>query len=313
MPSLRRSLATAFLALSAFAASGALDVPALAEPPARASARQERPERVSARERSRRRAAAARARRARLARQRRAAAARRAEARAAREEAATLEPTAVSDVAAPGDVAAAPASPAATPLPAGAPVPDPASLSDESCRALLDAHGVRYRRVGSDELPLIVLEGPIGGIEIAFVGRNRVHAQLDCRVAAAILAWAPDLRAASVRRIRHLSIHRPGATVESTGRPSGHSAGLAMDVRYLDLDDGRTLDVLVDWGDRTRDASPCPAEAHASDPSTVIRTLVCGAVARDLFETVITPHHDEPHQNHVHVEVVPDVTWRFVR
>lgn len=272
-------------------------------------AAQARPRQSKAsRARTRKRTAAARARRARVARQRRAQATRRArDRRAAAREAAGSE-----------DVAIQPAEADATtvtvaPSRADATVPDPASLSDESCLELLAAHGVRYRRVRSSELPLIVLEGPVAGIEIDFVGRNRLHAQLDCRVAAAVLAWAPMLRAASVRRIRHLSIHRPGATVETTGRVSGHSAGLAMDVRYLDLDDGRSLDVLVDWGDRTRDATPCPADAHAADPSTVIRALVCGAVERDIFETVITPHHDEPHQNHVHVEIVPGVAWRFVR
>jgi hypothetical protein len=199
---------------------------------------------------------------------------------------------------------------------AGTPaLPDPASLEPTACFALLDAHGVRYRRARGDDGAdgYITLEGPIAGITIEFVGRNAVHARMDCRVAEAILAWAPDLRALGVHRLRHLSIFRPGAVVQTTGRPSGHAGALAMDVRYFDFDDGRTLDVLADWGDRTHDADPCPAELYAErDPSPEIRALVCAAVERGLFRTVITPHHDDPHQNHVHLEVVPGVDWRFI-
>ncbi len=211
-------------------------------------------------------------------------------------------------------------SPARVELPdlpvAGTPaLPDPASLEADACFALLDQHGVRYRRVRGDEAAegYLTLDGPIAGIEVEFVGRSAVHARMDCRVAEAILAWAPDLRALGVHRLRHLSIYRPGAVVETTGRPSGHAGALAMDLRYFDFDDGRTLDVLADWGDRTHDADPCPAELYAErDPSPEIRALICAAVERGLFLTVITPHHDDPHQNHVHLEVVPGVDWRFV-
>jgi hypothetical protein len=27
---------------------------------------------------------------------------------------------------------------------------------------------------------------------------------------------------------------------------------------------------------------------------------------------VLTPHHDRAHQNHVHLELVPDVDWTYV-
>jgi hypothetical protein len=28
---------------------------------------------------------------------------------------------------------------------------------------------------------------------------------------------------------------------------------------------------------------------------------------------VVTPHHDDAHANHVHLEVVPDVPWTWIR
>jgi hypothetical protein len=221
----------------------------------------------------------------------------------------------------PPPAATAPAEPppqARAPLPA-LPVaderhlPSPASLEAEACFALLDANDVRYHRApeeGHDAL--LALDGPIAGVDVAFVGRDRAHALMDCRVAAALLLWAPDLRALGVRGLRHLSVYRRGAVVATTGRPSGHAGALAIDLRYLDFDDGHTLDVLADWGDRTHDAAPCPADRYPDDASPAIRALVCAAVARDAFQTVITPHHNQAHQNHVHLEVVPGVDWRFV-
>jgi hypothetical protein len=44
----------------------------------------------------------------------------------------------------------------------------------------------------------------------------------------------------------------------------------------------------------------------------LLRKVVCDAVERDLFQVVITPHHDRAHQNHVHLELVPEVDWSYV-
>lgn len=43
-----------------------------------------------------------------------------------------------------------------------------------------------------------------------------------------------------------------------------------------------------------------------------MRSAVCAAVQRDLFQIVLTPHHDEAHANHVHLEVRPGVDWVYV-
>jgi hypothetical protein len=44
----------------------------------------------------------------------------------------------------------------------------------------------------------------------------------------------------------------------------------------------------------------------------MLREVVCAAAASDLFQVVLTPHHDEHHQNHVHLEVRPNVTWSLL-
>jgi hypothetical protein len=40
---------------------------------------------------------------------------------------------------------------------------------------------------------------------------------------------------------------------------------------------------------------------------------VCQAVENSLFQVVLTPHHDRAHENHVHLELKPEVSWTYVR
>lgn len=159
----------------------------------------------------------------------------------------------------------------------------------------------------------VVLDGPVGGVAIEFEGRNAVHAVLDCRLVLALLAWAPALREAGVVRLRHLSVLRPHARVRSTGRPSGHSVALAIDVRFMDLAEGESLDVLEDWAERARGSEPCSRDHDDDERGATLRRLVCDAAAAQLFQVVITPHHDDDHQNHVHLEVRTEGTWTFLR
>ncbi len=132
---------------------------------------------------------------------------------------------------------------------------------------------------------------------------------MDCRLAVALLAWSEILRAHGVRSVDHYSIYRAGAVVESTGQASGHSTGLAIDVGSIDFDDGHSLEVERDWADKRHGVPPCGPHEGEAEPQRELRELVCAAVERDLFQVVLTPHHDEHHSNHVHLELRAGVTW----
>jgi hypothetical protein len=192
---------------------------------------------------------------------------------------------------------------------------DVRALDAAGCRRLLDEHQVAYDVTdgASPESLYVRPKGPIGGVVYVFDGRRQVHEVMDCRLVVALLKWAPSLRSAGVRKIRHLSVYRPDARVAASGKPSGHALALAIDVRFVELDDGRTLDVLTDWGNRTRGVMPCDEGVGESDPQPELRKLTCEVVGEQLFQTVITPHRDELHENHVHLEIVPGVEWTFVR
>lgn len=191
-------------------------------------------------------------------------------------------------------------------------------LSHDECVSLLTDAGVPLERVDADdtsgvEMPVRLL-GPIDGVTIALRGHDDIHAVLDCRLGVALLAWAPSFRARGITRVEHYSIYRPGARTGRKRKPSGHARGLAIDAARFHFADGRMLDVLADWGAHERGVDPCLGDVSPeSAEDRTLRELVCDAIARDLFTVVLTPHHDKAHDNHVHLELVPDVTWTYVR
>jgi hypothetical protein len=188
-----------------------------------------------------------------------------------------------------------------------------------TCYEQLDAAGVELERVAAGQARgvqhPIRLTGPVGGIEIVQHDRRAPPQQsiLDCRLALAMLTWAPTLRRAGVRRIEHYSIYRPGARVGGGGKTSGHALGMALDAAKFHLDNGEVVDVLTDWEDRDRGENPCPKRSDEAWQGRLLRDLVCHAVDRNLFQVVITPHHDKAHENHVHLELRPEVDWTYVR
>ena len=204
-----------------------------------------------------------------------------------------------------------------------------AELSARACRAELRRLAVPHRAstdaaaVGVVAIP-VVPTGPVGGVTLEFEGRRALHRVMDCRLLLAIHAWAPVLRAAGVDGLRHLSAFRPGARVRSTGQASGHSRGLAFDPRFFDREGADPLDVLQDWMPRGRGVPPCgpepedgqepaplPPPAEGQEAGAILRALVCEGIRRELFQVVVTPHHDDAHANHVHLEVVPGVDWTW--
>jgi hypothetical protein len=70
--------------------------------------------------------------------------------------------------------------------------------------------------------------------------------------------------------------------------------------------------VLTDWTSRERGAPPCVHPEGELGPSAVLRRVVCRAIEADLFQVVVSPHHNDAHNNHVHLEVRPEVTWRSI-
>lgn len=192
-----------------------------------------------------------------------------------------------------------------------------ANLTEDAClRVLADQH-VAYERVDRNDAvgvrTPIRVRGALAGIEVMpRETGDELHGIMDCRMAVAVLAWAPALRQAGVQRIDHYSIYRPHAVVAGTSTRSGHASAMALDSAVYHFADGTRADVLNGWGDRTRGEDPCGEYEGESDQAKAMRRAVCSAIHDEIFEIVLTPHYDRAHQNHVHLELRPDVNWAFI-
>lgn len=193
---------------------------------------------------------------------------------------------------------------------------DIAALSPRECRRLLTRSGVQFESV-SDRAAANIAEpvsllSPLGGVSFGPKNGNATHGMLDCRLALALLAWAPSLQSSGVIKVEHYSTYRPGAKVRASRKTSGHARAMAIDAARFHLRDGTVLAVDSDWDQRERGGDPCLERRREADKGKLLRRLVCDAVEQGLFQVVITPHHDRAHQDHVHLELVPEVDWTYI-
>jgi hypothetical protein len=200
------------------------------------------------------------------------------------------------------------------------PIPElPTPHHATACHEALAAAHVPFVALRPEDAPGVAwpvrLQGPVRGVlfAVADEASTSVHAILDCRLALVLVRWAADLRQAGVRRVDHFSMYRPGARIGGDRGVSGHAHGLAIDAARFTTERGAVIDVLDDWEGRKRGDAPCPLRRDESGASRLLRRVTCSAVDHKLFSVVLTPHYNKDHDNHVHLEVKPDVDWMFVR
>lgn len=198
-----------------------------------------------------------------------------------------------------------------------------ARLGRARCLDELRARKVRFSRPAEAPgvLAPVRLEGPLWGVEVGTdapppARRGGAADVMDCRLVLAAHDWARDLAAAGVTRVVLASAWRP-AKVAAGARPEGapktrHEGALALDV--LRFEGRERLDVKRDFGPTPRRMSPCAVDATSklTGKSKALRALVCGAVRAKLFHVVLTPAYDRAHQNHVHLEVLPEARGQLV-
>lgn len=181
-----------------------------------------------------------------------------------------------------------------------------AEREEGACYGELKDAGVGFERVPRAralgvEWP-IKLTGPIDGIKIYGGKKDAPTNYLDCRLALALIEWAPLLKREGVVGLQHYSMYRHEARIGKSSRASGHAHGRAIDIGYFDMSDGSRLSVLHDWKNRARGVEVCTASSK-NRAERLMRELVCEATEREVFQMVLTPHYNNAHKNHVHLEV----------
>jgi hypothetical protein len=182
-----------------------------------------------------------------------------------------------------------------------------ASSGESACHAALRDAGVSFRTIAKDQAVGVAwpieLSSGVGGVAVRGAKTGAPTNYLDCRLGLALLAWAPRLREQGIVGLRHYSIYRRDAVVATTKKQSGHALGLAIDVGVFERRDGRALSVLDDWHNRERGAEPCGRWFNDKEAGRIMRALVCDAYDHGLFQSVVTPHANAAHDNHVHLEL----------
>jgi hypothetical protein len=186
-------------------------------------------------------------------------------------------------------------------------IPARAEANEAACHARLNEAGVSFRALAKDQAPGVAwpieLTSDLNGVFIQGGKKNAPTNFLDCRLALALLVWIPSLREQGIVSLQHMSMYRRDALIAASNKQSGHALGLAIDVGRFELHDGRELSVLEDWVNRERGADPCREWPSDEAAARIMRKLVCDAYAQGLFQSIVTPHENDAHNNHVHLEI----------
>lgn len=194
-----------------------------------------------------------------------------------------------------------------------------AALSDRSCLRALVRAGVPFARVRG-RVPGITtpvrVTGPIRGVTWRDHGRPSTDELMDCRMAVAMVRYAPMLRAMGIHEVRHLSLYRAPSEREVARSPlqTRHPGGLAIDAAIFLRDNGDRLVVERDFhGRRGRPVCGPTARVAALPAARFLRGLFCDTARRGYFHVVLGPNFNFPHRNHFHLEIARGVSWQFVR
>jgi hypothetical protein len=199
-----------------------------------------------------------------------------------------------------------------------------ANLTNEEAFAELDRRHILYERVESApgvRAP-IRLAGKLHGVfihsSLPTVQRKTTEFEiLDARLAIALDDFAAVLENHGVVELVHYTMYRPH---DNDDLPEGdaviqtrHPGGMAIDVGVLKKKNGAKLSVEEYWpaaiGART-----CGARARhiPTRRGREIVSIVCEAKDLRLFHALLTPHYNEAHHDHVHMEIKPETRWFIV-
>jgi hypothetical protein len=166
-----------------------------------------------------------------------------------------------------------------------------ANMSNEQAYAELRARGVPFEPA-IPPLPgvraPIRLRGPLRGVA--------VHSSLPVELV-------------------HYTMYRPSVDKVNQGASwqTRHPGGLAIDVGGFRKRSGRWLAVGPHWPSRIG-ARTCGQGARElrNRPARELVSIVCEAADLRLFHYMLTPHFDEHHSDHLHLEIKPGVKWFLV-
>jgi hypothetical protein len=195
------------------------------------------------------------------------------------------------------------------------------TMSSAECLAELDARQIPYMKESARGVKTPVrLTGPLHGVtfhaEVEERDRPTTPYEIaDCALVLAIDDFAALLSQHDIVEVQHYSMWRPpGESWPEDRIATRHPGAVAIDAARFIKSDGTKLSVLGDYhgaiGDPT--CTPDAKPRVETKESLELRAILCEAVAKHLFNVVLTPNFNKPHRNHFHLEVTSGVRWFLV-
>jgi hypothetical protein len=196
--------------------------------------------------------------------------------------------------------------------PAPPPPPPPAMDPDSQCRADLASMHVDFQALSSfgegrcsiaNPVRLSAVPVPLNRSGVVSCDMARTIVQFEQNV---LMPLARKYFGQDVKRINHFGTYdcrvrrtetahnssKSNLGTSKAGKLSEHAQGRAIDFAGVELADGRIVTVKDHW----RGAGPS---------STFLHELARQSCS--VFNVVLTPNHDRLHQDHIHMDVGPNV------
>lgn len=182
-------------------------------------------------------------------------------------------------------------------------------LGRDEALAILARAGVLLRKESS-EAGTVRVSSHLGGVAFRYIGTDRGAEEVDPRMGVMLLRLGQWLARRGVRYVDHLGIY-PGSSSDPNEM---HNRGFAADLAKFTFNNGETLSVLKDWGQKPK--SGPGYRLHPGDKGYSFFLALYdwlsseaeagGRIGEHGF--LITPDHADPklaadHADHFHVQI----------
>jgi len=197
-----------------------------------------------------------------------------------------------------------------------------ANLDNDETLRELDRRGIPYERqepVPGVRLP-IRLAGRLHGVWIHSVlpaeqRKTTPFEILDGRLALALDDLCAILRAHGFVEVVHFTMYRPPHDQPARAGEflHRHPGGMAIDLGAIKKDTGHWVAVGPHWPSQIG-AKSCGPEGRKLQGrrGRELLSVACEASDMRIFTYMLTPHFDEAHADHLHLEIKAGVKWFLV-
>jgi hypothetical protein len=143
----------------------------------------------------------------------------------------------------------------------------------------------------------VQLHSPVAGVDLRyFAGDEGEGVLASAELALALAQTLGELKELGVTALVHMGTYNC-RTLRGRAQLSRHGHAAAIDVFGFELGDGGSVSVKKDWRREAKTKS-----------ARLLQEIIDRLVASKRWSVVLTPAYDEPHHDHLHLEVLPRET-----